>query len=456
MQLSKFSLLFSLFLPLIVAGQNPIIQTYYTADPAPMVHGDKVYLYTTHDHDTASTFFRMYDWRAYSSSDMVNWTDHGTILSLEDLSWADDRAWAAQTIYRNGKFYFYFCAHHKDLNQMAIGVAVSDNPAGPFKDALGKPLHSQDWSDIDPTVLIDGSGQAYMYWGNPQLYYVKLNEDMVTYDEALGIAKVPLTEESFGRMEGENKEKRRASYVEGPWLYQRNNLYYLLYPAGGIPEHLAYSVAPSVTGPWVSKGKIMEVIQDGGAFTNHPGLIEFKGNAYLFYHNGALPGGGGFNRSVCLDQFEFGMDGTIPLVRPSKEGVQSIENLNPYQRIEAETIAWSEGVKTQEKEGIGVVVSQIEDGDFIKVKSVDFGSGAKSFVAKVASESKNARIEIRLDSVDGELISTCKINKIGGLDKWEEHTSMVTGGSGVHDVYFVFKGRPGSGLMLFDNWMFAK
>lgn len=162
-------------------AQNPIIQTNYTADPAPMVYNDKVYLYTTHDEDN-STWFTMNDWRLYTTSDMVNWTDHGAVLSYTDFSWAKGDAWAPQCIERDGKFYMYVPMISNINNRGAIGVAVADSPYGPFYDPLGKPLVQSEWGDIDPTVFIDDDGQAYLYWGNPNLYYVKLNEDMISCD----------------------------------------------------------------------------------------------------------------------------------------------------------------------------------------------------------------------------------------------------------------------------------
>ena len=144
-------------------AQNPIVQTWFTSDPAPMVSGDRLYVYTGHDEDNAD-FFWMYEWRLYSTSDMVNWTDHGSPIDLSSFSWADDRAWAAQTIERNGKFYWYICAHSKLTNGMAVGVAVADSPTGPFKDALGKPLFDNgSWDNIDPTVMIDDDGQAWLF-----------------------------------------------------------------------------------------------------------------------------------------------------------------------------------------------------------------------------------------------------------------------------------------------------
>ena len=250
-------------------AQNPIIQTIYTADPAPLVHNDTVWLYTGHDEDK-STWFTMKDWRCYSSTDMVNWTDHGSPLSLKTFSWATKDAWAGQCIYRNGKFYWYVPMNAKGLG-MSIGVAVSDRPTGPFVDALGKPFIHSGNGDIDPTVFIDDDGQAYLYWGNPYLKYVKLNEDMISYSG--DVVTVPLTKEGF-HVRYKDADKRPSAYEEGPWLYKRKGLYYLLYPAGGVPEHLAYSTGTSATGPWQYRDTIMTVIKKGGAFTNHPGVID--------------------------------------------------------------------------------------------------------------------------------------------------------------------------------------
>ena len=137
-----------------LSAQNPIVQTCFTTDPAPMVHDGTLYVYTGHDEDKAD-FFWMQEWRVYSTKDMVNWTDHGSPLAIESFDWADDRAWAAQCVERNGKFYWYVCLHSKLSNTMAIGVAVGDSPVGPFKDAIGKPLHDGSWDYIDPTVFID-------------------------------------------------------------------------------------------------------------------------------------------------------------------------------------------------------------------------------------------------------------------------------------------------------------
>ncbi|HJV78688.1 MAG TPA: glycoside hydrolase family 43 protein [Paludibacter sp.] len=440
-------------LPLISKAQNPIIQTNYTADPAPMVHNGTVYLYTSHDEDnTVKNFFTMNDWRCYSSTDMVNWTDHGAILSYKVFEWSRGDAWAGQCIYRNGKFYYYLPVNQKNGGN-AIGVAVSDSPTGPFKDALGKPLLTG-YGYIDPTVYIDDDGQAYLYWGNPNLWHVKLNEDMISYDQQLGIVKEDLKDDNFG-YRAKKIQNRTASYEEGPWLFKRNSLYYLLYPAGGVPEHLAYSTAPSATGPWTYGDTIMHEIKEGGAFTNHPGYIEFKGKSYLFYHNAALPGGGGFRRSVCIEPFEFNVDGSIPTIAPTKEGVkESAANLNPYKRTEAETIAWEEGIETAKDEKAGVYVTNISKGDYIKVRSVDFGTGAKAFEASVASASGQGKIEIRVDGKNGNLLGTLEVKNTGGDQNRKTLSCKVNKIRGIHDLYFVFKGGDGN-LFNFDWWKFS-
>jgi len=441
------------FLPSKLKADNPIIQTNYTADPAPMVHNGTVYLYTSHDEDkTVRNFFTMNDWRCYSSTDMVNWTDHGSILSYKVFEWSRGDAWAGQCIYRNGKFYYYLPVNQKNGGN-AIGVAVSDSPTGPFKDAIGAPL-LVGYGYIDPTVYIDVDGQAYLYWGNPNLWHVKLNEDMISYNKEPGIVKEDLKDINFG-YRAKKIDNRTASYEEGPWLFKRNSLYYLLYPAGGVPEHLAYSTAKSITGPWTYGDTIMHVIKEGGAFTNHPGYIEFKGKSYIFYHNGALPGGGGFKRSVCIEPFTFNADGSIPLIAPTKEGVtESASNLNPYKRVEAETIGWEEGIETAKDEKTGVYVTDISNGDYIKVRSVDFGKGSKKFEASVASLSEGGKIEIRVDGKSGDLLGVLDVKNTGGDQKWKTLSCKVNVVKGVHDLYFVFKGGVGN-LFNFDWWKFS-
>ena len=193
-----------------VSADNPIVQHIFAPDPAPMVYNDTVYLYTTHDEDeTQNGFYTMLNWHCFSTKDMVNWTAHGQIWSLDDISWANDRAWAAQCIEKDGKFYLYVPVKATNSG-ICIGVGVSDSPTGPFEDAIGGPLIDEgDWNDIDPTVYIDDDGQAYLYFGNPELRYVKLNDDMVSYDKSVGVVKQKMTAEAFGEGTGD----RSCSYA---------------------------------------------------------------------------------------------------------------------------------------------------------------------------------------------------------------------------------------------------
>ena len=464
-------------------AQNPFVQTWFTSDPAPMVHNGTMYVYTGHDEDGAD-FFWMQEWRVYSTQDMVNWTDHGSPLALESFSWADDRAWASQCIERNGKFYWYICAHSRLSRGMAIGVAVGDSPTGPFRDAIGKPLYENgSWDHIDPTVMIDDDGQAWLYWGNPRIYCVKLKEDMVSLDGE--VFNLEMTEEGFGAPDPSKRDRNKKYndvYTEGPWIMKKPQManmdakkskpatgYYLLYAAGGVPEHLAYSEAPTPTGPWTYKGTIMP--EGGtGSFTNHCGYENFKGHNYFFYHTGKLPGGGGFGRSVAVEEFKFNPDGTFPTIQPTNEGVKPIDKFDPFRKVEAETMAFSKGIKTEQNNELGVYVTDIHNGDYIKLQNVGFGTKIpRTFKARVASGLRGGQIEIRIDSLKGRLLGTLNVPGTGGWEKWQtlnldldysnitDLNSPKRTISGVTlpetaDLYFVFKGRKGPKLVNFDWW----
>ncbi|NBE80200.1 family 43 glycosylhydrolase [Micromonospora sp. NEAU-HG-1] len=435
-------LLVSTLLPATAAkADNPIVQHIYTADPAPLVHSGRVYLYTGHDED-GSTYFTMKEWRVWSSADMVNWTDHGSPLNVGTFSWAKADAWAGQVIARNGKFYWYVPVTAKSTNSMAIGVAVGDSPTGPFHDAIGRPLVAN--GEIDPTVFIDDDGQAYLYWGNPNLWYVKLNTDMISYSGSA--TKIPLTTAGFGTRNG--NANRPTLYEEGPWVYKRNGTYYNVFAAECCSEFIGYSTATGPTGPWTYRGTIMP--RQGGSFTNHAGVIDFNGGSYFFYHNGALPGGGGYTRSVAVERFAYNSNGTIPTINMTTTGAPQIGTLNPYVRQEAETIAWGSGIETEVSSEGGMNVGFIENGDYIKVKGVAFGTGASSFSARVASATSGGNIEVRLDSPTGTRVGACAGPGTSGWQTWQTVSCPVTGASGTHDLYLRFTG--GSGYLFNVNW----
>ncbi len=416
-------------LPSPSRADNPIIQTNYTADPAPMVYEDRLYLYTSHDEDvTIDNFYTMNEWRLYSTVDMVNWTDHGSPASLDTFSWSTDNAWAPQTVERDGTFYLYVPLNNN--TGAKIGVCVSTNPAGPFTDPIGRDLAQSGSMAIDPTVFVDDDGQAYMYWGNGNLRFVKLNSDMIS---------------TSGNV---TTNVAMNGFTEGPWFYKRGSLYYLVYAGSG--EKISYATSNAPEGPWDFKGDIMG---NPSIATNHPGVVDYKGHSYLFYHNGALPGGGSFKRSVCVEEFTYGADGSIPRVDMTPEGPAAVASLNPFQQVEAETIAFSSGLKTEtcEDTGGGMNVTSISNGDYIKVKEVDFVDGVTSFDARVSSAAGDAKIELHLDSESGTLLGTCDVS---GASSWTTKTCSVSGGSGVHDLFLKFTGGGGD-LFKFNWWKFT-
>lgn len=436
--------------PAAALADNPIVQTSFTADPAPMLYDGRLYLYTSHDEDvTVNNFFTMNDWRLYSTIDMVNWTDHGSPAGYKTFSWGTGDAWAPQAVPRNGKFYLYVPINNSTGSK--IGVAVADSPTGPFKDALGKALISTGSGNIDPTVFIDDDAQAYLYWGNPQLYYVKLNADMISFPGSP--TAVSLTTAGFGTR---SNSDRATAYEEGPWFYKRGSLYYIVYPADGTPEKISYTTSSGATGPWKYGGDMMaKESGSGSSFTNHPGVVDYKGHSYFFYHTGALPGGGGYKRSVCVEEFTYKSDGGIPAIGMTTAGPKAVENLNPFVQQEAETIAFSAGLKTEVCSEGGMDVTMIGNGDYIKVKSVDFGPGILSFDARVASSGSGGTIELHLDSQTGTMLGTCAVPGTGGAQTWMTKTCPVSGATGVHDLFFKFTGGSGTSLFNFNWWKFT-
>jgi arabinoxylan arabinofuranohydrolase len=223
----------------------------------------------------------------------------------------------------------------------------------------------------------------------------------------------------------------------------------MAYAANCCSEDIRYSTAPSVTGPWTYRGVIMATA--GSSFTNHEGIIDYKGNSYFFYHNGALPGGGGYQRSACVEKFVYNSDGTIPTIKMTTAGPPQIGTLNPYVQQEAETAAWSQGVETEVCSEGGIDVSNINNGDYIKVKGVAFGTGAKSFSARVSSATSGGTIQVRLGSTSGTLVGTCTVSATGGWQTWTTVTCPISGATGTQDLYFVFAGS-GSGFLFNFNW----
>lgn len=441
MNISKILLLCSgcgLLNCLNVNAQRPIIQTKYTADPAPMVYNDTVFLYTTHDEDDAEGF-KMQDWLLYTSTDMVNWTDHGVVASLKSFDWVkrDNGAWAEQVVERNGKFYMY-CPIHGN----GIGVLVSDSPYGPFKDPLGKPLvwQKEHWDDIDPTVFIDEDGQAYMYWGNPNCYYVKLNEDMISYSG--DIVKLKETPEH---------------YQEGPWFYKRNGHYYLAFASTCCPEGIGYAMSDSPTGPWKTKGYIMRPTERTRG--NHPGIMDYKGKSYVFGLNYDLlkleTNTHYERRSVSVAEMHYNEDGTIqevPYWADTK--LEQIGTFNPFRKVEAETMAWGYGLKTAPNADKSLSVVDVNNGEYICVRGVNFGKNKARRFEVSALPLEGGNLKIRLDAPDGKIVGNVNIPQGNETSKYELYSCEVNAVSGIHDLYVSFEGENNKDLFELDYWKF--
>ena len=294
-----------------MAKGNPVVTYKYLGDPAALVHDGPLYIYAGHDEcPPPQQYYLMNEWCILSTKDMKTFTEHSYKMQAKSFAWAKGEAWASQVIERNGKFYWYVTVEHKDIPGKSIGVAVADSPVGPFKDARGSALVTNDmtteytkigWDDIDPTVFIDDDGQAYLIWGNTQCYYAKLKENMTELDGPIVPVDLP-------------------RFTEAPWIHKRGEWYYLSY-ASEFPEKICYAMSKSITGPWEYKGILNELA--GNSNTNHQTIIEFNDEWYFIYHNGAInPHGCGFRRSVCIDRLYYNPDGTMQRIIMTTEGVQ--------------------------------------------------------------------------------------------------------------------------------------
>lgn len=317
---------------------NQVGEIIYTADPAAMVLDDRLYLYTSHDEQVIGVNdYRMYDYRLWTTTDLVKWENKGTVLSYKDFPWArgsevTGNAYAAHVTHKKdasgkSKYYFYVTMEGGQADfGFAIGVAVSDNPEGPFTDPRGMPMivladtakyKEHSWRNIDPAVFVDDDGRAYLYWGNQQLWWVELESDMIhlkgekyTLDENGLMISRDMTEVKI------NTVDTLPNYEEAPYVSKHNGLYYLVY-AAGFPESIGYATSTSVTGPWKYQGIIMDPLP--GTTTIHAALFDFKGHTFFAYHDANLPDGGSYRRSTAMERVTFNKDGTIQKIIPTSK-----------------------------------------------------------------------------------------------------------------------------------------
>ena len=287
---------------------NPIIRHKFTADPTVIEYGGSVFLFTGHDEPPKGVDdYVMKDWLCFSSNDLVRWQEHASPLAATDFAWARGDAYASKVVHYNGRFYWFVAVSHASIPGKAVGVAVADHPAGPYSDAIRAALITQemvpdkhiDKVNLDPTVLIDDDGTPYIFWGNSVCYFARLKPDLTGLDSSISTVPLP-------------------GFSEGAHIHKRNGWYYLSY-GYGFPEKVAYAMSRRIEGPWVFKGILNEIA--GNCQTNRPAILEFKGQSYFFYHNGALPDGGSHRRSVCIDRLYYNDDDTMRRIVMTSEGV---------------------------------------------------------------------------------------------------------------------------------------
>ncbi len=288
-------------------NRNPVIPGLF-ADPQIASFGGRYYLYPTTDGYAGwgGTYYK-----AFSSADLVTWTDHGVILDLApDVSWADNSAWAPAVANRNGQYYLYFSGGLATGNTAKqLGVAVSASPTGPFRDALGRPLVTSGQfsggQTIDPAVFTDDDGRSYLYWGQGVARVVPLNADMISFDPAQVRTITP------------------AGYNEAPFVFKRNGTYYFMWSENDTRSEdyrVAYATGASPTGPWTNRGVVLSKRLDAGIRgTGHHSVVRAPGTDvwYIAYHRFAVPAGNGTNRETAIDRMQFNADGTIQPVTPT-------------------------------------------------------------------------------------------------------------------------------------------
>ena len=412
-------------------AQDPNIRDQFTADPTARVFEGKLYVYPSHDIpspiDRLKEWFCMADYHVFSSENLTDWTDHGVILSQENVPWVAPESysmWAPDCVYKNGKYYFYFPSTPKGegMRGFNIGVAVADKPYGPFT-PQASPIKGV--MGIDPCVLVDKDGQAYIYWSGRGMSVAKLKENMLELaTEPVQIAGLP------------------EGFKEGPFAFERNGKYYFTFPwVKDKTETLAYAMGDSPMGPFEFKGIIMDE-SPVGCWTNHHSLVEYKDQWYLFYHHNDYSPEFDKNRSIRADSLFFNPDGTIRKVIPTLRGVGLTDarkeiQLDRYSRLSDKGAAIDYLNQANKFEGWKTLLST--DGAWVQYNRVDFGSQAPRKVKARVSSASGGTLQIRIDGADGTVIAEVKVPK---GNQWTEIEAPVRSGkSGIHDLYVSLKGN---------------
>lgn len=326
---------------------NPVVTNLYTADPTIRYFDGKYWLYTTHDESSAKSLvtFDMRDWRAYSSTDLKTWTDHGAIMRIEDIAWATDDAWAVDVVYRNGLYYMFF-----PVDKKYIGVATSTSPAGPFRDAIGGPLVTSDMPNapgmtIDPAVLIDDDGQAYLYFGNDDPLAAISMLPAGKPQNARNVPRMVKLKPSLLALDGPIMDVPGVTnFFEAAWIHKHNGTYYLSYAANGGFSDISYATASSPTGPFTMRGVVNDRLLDPSSVTNHHSIIDGPdGNSYLAYHTTELSDGQWYRRSAATDRLHYNADGSIRTVKRTWMGTDDTLRTNCGEETAGNMVSASNG-----------------------------------------------------------------------------------------------------------------
>jgi hypothetical protein len=413
-----------------VLGQNPIITNQFTADPSARVFNDRVYLFPSHDisphtNKNKENWFSMEDYHVFSSDNLTEWTDHGVIVTQNKVPWVKPDTysmWAPDCIERNGKYYFYFPSTPKDTTiakGFTIGVAVADKPEGPYK---VEPLPIKNVKGIDPNVFIDKDGQAYLYWSQGNIYGAKLKDNMTE------LASEPVL----------LKNLPEKGLKEGPYLFERNGIYYLTYPhVENKTERLEYATGNNPLGPFKVTGVLMDESATG-CWTNHHSVIQFNDQWYLFYHHNDLSPKFDKNRSVRIDSLSFNQDGTIKKVIPTLRGVgttpaKSKIQIDRYSALSTNG-ASVDFLETQDAIKGWKTVFNAEKA-FVRYNSVDFSTKKLKKVIIQVKASAGGIVEIRIDKIDGPLLTRVKIAPSANWNLIE--ANLLKYAAGTHDLFII-------------------
>lgn len=322
----------------------------YMADPSANVFNDRLYIYPSHDRDSGEAFdddgghFQMRDYHVLSLDDVANGeiTDHGVILDVDQVEWAEKQMWDNDVIEKNGKYYLVFSA--KDYNGVFhLGVAVADKPEGPF---IPEPHPIRGSFSIDPCLFKDDDGTIYCYYGGlwgGQLQWYGLTPQASANEEGVVMGPAPdkktpmflpadspavpslmakMSDDMLQFAEAphpvvildENGEPLKASdphrFFEASWMHKHNGKYYFSYSTGDS-HYLCYAIGDSPYGPFTFKGVILDPVV---GWTTHHSIVKFKDEWFLFYHDCVPSNDTTWLRSLKVQKLYYNDDGTIKKV----------------------------------------------------------------------------------------------------------------------------------------------